>query len=120
MGTSRKTKNFNPTNCGVTHFLNMIGGKWKIMIIHAISKDHNRFSVLKRAIPQISKQMLVNQLKELEEDKIIKRKVYPEMPPRVEYTISEYGLSMMPVIAVIDEWGQNDLKNKAGIKLLET
>jgi len=110
MTAKRKTRKFNPFNCGVTHFLNLIGGKWKIMIIYAISNDYNRFSVLQKAIPQISKQMLVNQLKELEEDKVIKRKIYPEMPPKVEYTVTDYGLSLMPIIAVIQEWGQKDLK----------
>jgi DNA-binding HxlR family transcriptional regulator len=110
MAAKRKTKDFNPFNCGVTHFLNLIGGKWKIMIIYAISKNYNRFSVLRKAIPQISKQMLVNQLKELEDDKIIVRKTYAEMPPRVEYTVTEYGLSILPIIGIIQVWGQDDLK----------
>lgn len=111
MENKRKTKNFNPYNCGVTHFLNLIGGKWKIMIIYAVSKNCNRFSLLQKAIPQISKQMLINQLRELEEDKIIERKVYAEIPPKVEYKITPYGQSIMPIILVIQDWGQKDLKN---------
>ena len=114
MENSRKNKNFNPHNCGVTHFLNIIGGKWKILIIHGINKDCNRFSMLKRAIPLISKQMLVNQLRELEEDKIIERIIYAEIPPRVEYKITQYGQSLMPVISVIQEWGLNDMKKNGG------
>lgn len=110
MATIRKKKDFNPNNCPVTHCLNRIGGKWKIMIIYAISKNCNRFSLLQRVIADISKQMLVNQLRELEEDKIVERIIYAEIPPRVEYKITKYGLSLMPVINVMQEWGLKDLK----------
>jgi DNA-binding HxlR family transcriptional regulator len=110
MANKRKNKDFNPNNCPVTHCLNRIGGKWKIMIMYGISKSCNRFSKLRRAIPDISKQMLVNQLRELEEDKIIERIIYAEIPPRVEYKVTKYGQSLMPVIAVMQEWGLKDLK----------
>ena len=110
MAQARKNKDFNPNNCGVTHFLNRVGGKWKVLIIYAISRNCNRFSLLQRAITDISKQMLVNQLRELEEDGILQRIIYAEIPPRVEYKITEYGLSLMPVIGVIQDWGFKDLK----------
>ena len=71
MDIKRKTKGFNPNNCPVTHCLNLIGGKWKPVIIFLIRKECNRFSMLQRAIPDISKQMLVNQLRELEEDGVL-------------------------------------------------
>ena len=109
MEGKRKNKDFNPHNCGVTHFLNRIGGKWKVLVIYGIDNKVNRFSSLQKMIPDISKQMLVNQLRELEEDKIIDRTIHAEVPPRVEYRITEYGQSIMPVIAVMDAWGQNDL-----------
>jgi DNA-binding HxlR family transcriptional regulator len=109
----RKNRNYNPTGCGVTHFLNRIGGKWKVLVIHAIDRKCNRFSLLHRVIPQISKQMLVNQLRELEEDGILKRIIYAEIPPRVEYRITKYGQSLMPVIGVIQQWGLKDLKKSA-------
>ena len=64
-------------------------------------------------MPLISKQMLVTQLRELEEDKILERIIYAEIPPRVEYKITEYGLSLMPVISVLQEWGLKDLKKSA-------
>lgn len=64
-------------------------------------------------MPTISKQMLVNQLRELEEDKIIDRIIYAEMPPRVEYKVTAYGQSLMPVINVLQDWGLQDLKNQA-------
>ena len=81
-----------------------------MLVIFGISVNCNRFSMLQKAIPQISKQMLVNQLHELEEDLIIERIVYNEAPPRVEYKLTPYGLSLMPVIKVIQEWGLNDLQ----------
>lgn len=114
MANIRKNKDFNPNNCPVTHCLNLIGGKWKIMIIYAISKNCNRFSKLQKAMPAISKQMLVNQLRELEEDKLIDRIIYAEMPPRVEYKVTTYGQSLMPVINVLQDWGIRDLKSQAG------
>jgi DNA-binding HxlR family transcriptional regulator len=110
MANTRKNKDFNPNNCPVTHCLNLIGGKWKIMIMYGVSKNCNRFSLLQRAIPTISKQMLVNQLRELEEDRILERIIYAEIPPRVEYKVTAYGMSLMPVIGVMQEWGINDLK----------
>lgn len=110
MENKRKNKHFNPNNCPVTHCLNIIGGKWKILLIFAIYKKCNRFSMLQRAIPTISKQMLVNQLRELEEDKILDRIIYAEIPPRVEYKVTEYGLSLLPVIGVLQEWGLKDLQ----------
>ena len=111
MENKRKNKDFNPHNCGVTHFLNRIGGKWKVLVIYAIDNGVNRFSSLQKLIPDISKQMLVNQLRELEEDKIIDRIIYAEIPPRVEYILTKYGKSLMPVIDVIQQWGERDLKN---------
>ena len=65
--------------------------------------------MLQRAIPLISKQMLVNQLRELEEDGIIDRTIFAEIPPRVEYKVTEYGMSLMPVISVLQDWGVKDL-----------
>lgn len=65
--------------------------------------------MLQRAIPEISKQMLVNQLRELEADGILDRKVYAEVPPRVEYNISEYGETLSPVIDTMQDWGLKDM-----------
>ncbi|MGG5210109.1 winged helix-turn-helix transcriptional regulator [Chryseobacterium sp. MIQD13] len=112
METKRKNKDFNPHNCGVTHFLNKVGGKWKVLVIFSIDKGHNRFSSMQKIIPQISKQMLINQLRELEEDNIIERTVYAEIPPRVEYNISKYGKSILPLITAIQDWGLKDMNKK--------
>ena len=117
MTQTRKNKDFNPNDCPVTHFLNKIGGKWKTLVLYAISKEYNRFSTLQKVIPLISKQMLINQLRELEEDGIIERTIFAETPPRVEYKITEYGQSMVPIIIAIQNWGIQDLKlrNSTGI-----
>ena len=106
----RKNKDFNPYGCPVTHCMNKIGGKWKILIIYAVSKHCTRFSKLQKALPLMSKQMLVNQLRELEEDKILQRTIYAEMPPRVEYALTDHGQPLMPVIKVMQDWGLKDLK----------
>ena len=110
MINKRKNKDFNPNNCPVTHFMNKVGGKWKVLVIHGIYMGYNRFSSLQKAIPLISKQMLINQLRELEEDNIIERTVFPEIPPRVEYNISKYGKTLLPLIGIIQQWGIKDMK----------
>ncbi len=68
--------------------------------------------MLQRAVPVVSKQMLVNQLRELEEDGILERTIYAEIPPRVEYKITEYGQSLLPILYVMQDWGLNDLKRE--------
>jgi len=113
MRKERKNKDFNPHNCGVTHFLNRVGGKWKVLVIYGIKNEVNRFSSLQRMIPDINKQMLVNQLRELEEDKIIDRIIYAEVPLRVEYKLTSYGKSLLPIIEIIQKWGEKDLINSS-------
>ena len=106
----RKNKDFNPNHCGVTHFLKRIGGTWKVLLIYGISIKVNRFSTLQKAIPGMSKQSLANSLRELEEDHIIQRFAYNEIPVRVEYMLTEHGQTLMPIIRLIDKWGLNDMK----------
>lgn len=98
----------DPTaECPVTRFLRVVGGKWKLLIVMHISQGTNRFGQLQRAIPAISKQMLTTQLRELEADGIIDREVFPVVPPRVEYTLTELGRSLLPVVGVVREWGSS-------------
>jgi DNA-binding HxlR family transcriptional regulator len=113
MASVRKTKDFNPFNCPVTHCMNKIGGKWKMLIIYGVYKKCNRFSMLQKAIPMISKQMLVNQLRELEADGLLERMIYAEIPPRVEYKLTAQGQTLLPVISVLQDWGTNDMKATA-------
>jgi DNA-binding HxlR family transcriptional regulator len=102
----RKTKDFAPGNCPVVYCMNIIGGKWKPSIIHLIRTGGNRYSILLKNITEISKQTLTNQLRELETDGIIERTIYPEIPPRVEYTITEYGKTLLPIIDSMYKWGR--------------
>lgn len=106
----RKTKDFNPNDCPVTFCLNIIGGKWKPVIIHLLRKGCNRYSMFQKAIPDISKQTLTNQLRELEVDSVIERVVYPEIPPRVEYKITSYGHSLLPIVDSMSQWGLKQMK----------
>lgn len=96
-------------DCPVTYCMSMVGGKWKAIIIYLISKGANRFGVLHRGIEGISKQMLTKQLRELEKDGLLHRKIFAEIPPRVEYTISEKGKSIFPVIDAMRKWGEQHI-----------
>ena len=92
-------------SCPVAATMSVIGGKWKSIILYLISHDVNRFGEMHRMIDGISKKMLTSQLRELEADNIIHRKVFAEVPPRVEYTITERGLTLRPIILSMREWG---------------
>lgn len=92
-------------NCPINFAMRMIGGKWKPIILHRIRVGINRFGMLQKAIPMINKQMLTAQLRELEQDNLINRKVFAEIPPRVEYSISKNGESLFPLLEAIEEWG---------------
>lgn len=87
--------------------MRVIGGKWKIIILYAIQNGANRFGVLQKTIPDISKQMLTTQLRELEKDGIISREIFPEIPPRVEYALTPLGKTLFPIIEAMDKWGRS-------------
>ncbi len=89
--------------------MSKIGGKWKPIILYLISKGGNRFGILQRGIEGISKQMLTKQLRELEADGILHREIFPEIPPRVEYSITEKGRSLFPVIDSMRKWGERQM-----------
>jgi DNA-binding HxlR family transcriptional regulator len=92
-------------NCPVTATVGVIGGKWKILILYLIGNDINRFGKLNMLLKNVSKQMLTTQLRELERDGIIRRVIYPEIPPRVEYFLTEKGEALKPVFLALREWG---------------
>lgn len=91
--------------CPVSATLKIIGGKWKPLILYFISVDVNRFGLLQRMVPDCSKKMLTTQLRELERDGLINRKVYAEVPPKVEYTLTEKGESLRPLFSELSAWG---------------
>lgn len=86
--------------------LDVIGGKWKPLILFLLKDDVLRFSELLKKIEKVTQKMLTQQLRELERDKLIKRKVYPEVPPKVEYSITEYGRTLLPIFRSMDKWGR--------------
>ena len=104
-----ENKSVNIQECPVTFTMSKIGGKWKPIILFLISKGANRFGVMQRGITGISKQMLTKQLRELESDGILERIIYPEIPPRVEYFLTELGQSLMPVIGSMKQWGEKHM-----------
>jgi DNA-binding HxlR family transcriptional regulator len=85
--------------------LKIIGGKWKILILWHLWKRTCRFNELRRAIPGVTQHMLTTQLRELEKDGIIARTIFPEVPPRVEYALTDHGATLGKVFKVLTEWG---------------
>lgn len=95
--------------CPVTATMGVIGGKWKILILFLIYNDINRFGKMGMVLKDISKQMLTTQLRELETDGIIDRRIYPEIPPRVEYFLTSKGKALLPIIDLMRDWGNEYL-----------
>jgi len=92
-------------HCPITATLNVIGGKRKGQIWWRLSSGIRRFGELQRSIPEITPKMLTQQLRELERDGVVSRIVYPEVPPKVEYCLTEYGKTLAPVFSSMSEWG---------------
>lgn len=103
----------NPLSCPMVMTLNVIGGKWKPLILHMLSSGSMRFGQLRKNIPPVSQKMLTQQLRELEVDDIVRRTVYPEVPPRVDYALTERGQSLVPVIEALYQWGATYLQSGA-------
>lgn len=94
-------------SCAVELTLDIIGGKWKPLILWHLGVDGTkRFSEIKKALPGITQKMLTQQLRELEADGMINRKIYPQVPPKVEYSLTEEGKSLMPILDTMCKWGK--------------
>lgn len=103
---SEKKFIFDEDSCPVTATMKVLGGKWKPILLNAIYQTAPaRFGELKRNVKGITQSMLTSQLRELEDDGLISRKIYAEIPPRVEYTLTEFGLTLGPIIMALAEWG---------------
>lgn len=99
-------RTFSAPGCSVEAALDLIGGKWKgVILYHLLTNGVLRFSALRRLHPNVTPRMLTNQLRELEGAGLIARKVYPEVPPKVEYRLTDYGQTLAPVIHALKEWG---------------
>lgn len=96
--------------CGTMYALSLLGGRWKPIIIWRLLKGKMRYSELRKSIPNVSERMLILQLRELENDFLIQRIAYPEVPPRVEYDLTELGHSMRSMLEGISDWGETHKK----------
>ncbi len=97
-------------NCGLGPAFDVIGGKWKSSILWELHAAPLRFGELKRRLPGVSEKMLIQQLREMEADGIVQRKVFPEVPPRVEYSITRFGASLNEALTPLAEWGKRHAK----------
>ncbi|MEW4530600.1 helix-turn-helix domain-containing protein [Maioricimonas sp. JC845] len=114
--TSSKTRHtdYGRVACPVEATLELIGGKWKGIVLYYLLDGRLRFSELKRRIGCVTQRMLTKQLRELESSGLINRIVYAEVPPRVEYELTDEGKSLEPILAVLKQWGETH-----ALKLLE-
>ncbi|QCX01568.1 helix-turn-helix transcriptional regulator [Aggregatimonas sangjinii] len=101
------------SECPVSHALGIIGGKWSLLILKEIGLEKRRFGELKRLIPEISEKMLIQELKSLVHFGILTRKAYREIPPKVEYSLTENGKSVLPIIDQIKSFGTEMMNNNS-------
>ena len=99
-------------NCPVETTLSLIGGKYKALILWHLSDRALRFSELRKHIQSATPKMLTQQLRELESSKLIHREVYPVIPPKVEYSLTDEGRSLLPILMAMRDWGANYLRSK--------
>ena len=99
-------------SCPVAATLNLIGGKYKALILWHLADDTLRFSELRKRISGATAKMLTQQLRELEQDSLIHREVYPVIPPKVEYSLTQLGKSLMPILVEMRDWGAQYLRSK--------
>ena len=103
------TKNGKTFHCPFEAALDVIGGKWKPLIVWTLGDRVMRFNELQKALPGVNTKMLTKQLRELEQDGVITRTVYPEVPPRVEYAITDFGRTLIPILQDLCDWGMKYL-----------
>ncbi|WJH33359.1 helix-turn-helix domain-containing protein [Paenibacillus aurantius] len=97
-------------NIPVEATLDVIGGKWKVVIMCHLIKGEKRTSELKRLMPGITQKMLTQQLRELEEDGVLSRRIYEQVPPKVIYSLTDYGWSLKPILDAMCAWGEQHME----------
>ncbi len=107
-----KARSCHLTSCPVSVALEVFGGKWKLQIIWILHENSLRFGELKRQLPGVSEKILIQALKDLTEDGIIIRIQYPEVPPRVEYHLTEVGRSLLPILKELSNWSVEHLMDQ--------
>nr|WP_299706988.1 helix-turn-helix domain-containing protein [uncultured Pontibacter sp.] len=103
-------------HCAMDVTMDYIGGKWKTVVLWYLKNKTLRFGELKKQIPDITEKMLSIQLKALEEDGLVKREVYPEVPLRVEYSLTEFGKTLEPVLDAIAKWGRSQGETRGQLR----
>lgn len=106
-------------HCALDITMSFLGGKWKTVILWYLRNEPKRFSELNKLIPEITEKMLSLQLKQLEKDGIVARKVYPEVPPRVEYFLTKEGKTVIPILEELAKWGRNKAKKDGKTIVIE-
>jgi DNA-binding HxlR family transcriptional regulator len=106
-------------SCGLEATFDVISGKWKAIILWRLHPQPRRFGELKRLVAGITEKMLIQQLKEMEADGLVHRKAYPEVPPRVEYSLTDIGISLKDLLPPLCEWGTKHMK-RIGKRYLES
>lgn len=102
--------------CPVEAALEAIGGKWKGVILYHLQSGTKRFNELRRLIPDVTQRMLTKQLRELEADQIIERQIYAEVPPKVEYSMTEFGETLSPILSALQQWGKKYIDTLTNIR----
>lgn len=107
-----------PYVCGIDAAIDVVGGKWKVLILWALNEDTQRFGELRRMVPGITEKMLIQQLRELEADGVVHREVYPEVPPKVEYSLTDFGTSLNDALGPLGAWGREHMERIVVTKAL--
>ena len=107
-------ENNDKYTCPIDFAMSLIGDKWSMWILWSLQDGPLRFGELKRSIPGITEKMLTQQLKKFENNNIVFRKVYPEVPPKVEYRLTQNGESLKTIMALIKQWGEEHLSIQEG------
>lgn len=110
MGKAKHSRFNCSPGCSVEAAIGILDGKWKSIILwHLLTEDTLRFGEIRKRIPNVTQRMLTNQLRELEEDGMIHREVYPQVPPKVEYSLTPLGRSLRPILLALKAWGDEHL-----------
>ncbi len=102
-------------DCPAEATVAVIGGKWKLLILYHLTQGTKRFGELRKCLPHITQQMLTTQLRELERDGILHRQIYAQVPPKVEYSLTELGHSLEPIIVPMVHWGEQYLERRSEV-----
>lgn len=109
MAKARHTRLDCDPGCAVEAAISLIDGKWKCVILFRLLDGTNRFNELRRKMPGVTQRMLTNQLREMEADGLVERKVYAQVPPKVEYSLSERGRTLSPILEALKAWGDRNM-----------